>query len=183
MSVCVLKSKCSVASHLKCAEYTESSSRAHRNSLEAIPKDCYPQVFRQDRCAGLPFSKVVLCPQKCLSSSMKGLHCDIRSVTSSLDQSCAVWDAPPPTSSSLIAQQSLASGRGLTLATLASASVSLTSLCSRPAKKPCYSATSPGPHALLDTAINALEMLICQSPAWDGVMASDTMIILHVVQI
>lgn len=138
MSVCVLKSKCSVASHLKCVEYTESSSRAHRNSLEAIPKDCYPQVFRQDRCAGLPFSKVVLCPQKFLSSSMKGLHCDTCSVTSSFDQSCAVWDAPPSISS-LVAQQSLATGHGLILATLASASVSLTSLCSRPAKKPCYS--------------------------------------------
>lgn len=105
MLVCVLKSKCSVVSHLKCVEYTESSSRAHRNSLKASPKDCYPQVFRQDPCAGLSFSKVVLCPQKFLSSSIKGLHCDIRPVTSSSDQSC-IWDDPLPTSSSLLSSLS-----------------------------------------------------------------------------
>lgn len=80
---------------MKSVEYTESSLWAHRSSLEASPKDCYPQVFRQDRCVGLPFSKVVLCSQKFLSSSIKGLHCDIHSVTSSFDQIC-VWDAPRP---------------------------------------------------------------------------------------
>lgn len=94
-----------------------------------------PSSVRQDWCAGLPFSKVVLCPQTFLSSYIKRAALwHLLSYKFFWPELCLGCSPAHQFFSSLMAQQSLASvGQSL----MASASVSVTSPCLRLAKKPC----------------------------------------------